>query len=190
LSAGAERSAILIFPEKIHPRCRLVMNRTSILLGLVAVSFLGGCAPKEPEPAVPVRDETAIRREWLYGARAAAADIDWRPSGLGIRLIAPGEGTPPTSTDRIRVHYVLTLKDGRVIDDSHAKGKPSDFTVNRLLTGWAEGMAKLRPGGRAEFFIPPSLGYGNMSAGGIPSGSGLIFEVELIAVNPEVPPKS
>ena len=167
------------------------MNRALMLFALVAMSFLMGCAPQEqPTPAAPVRDEAAVRREWLFGARAAAADIDWRPSGLGIRLLAPGEGVTPQSTDRIRVHYVVKLKDGRVIDDSHAKGKPSDFTVNRLLTGWAEGMAELKPGGRAEFFIPPALGYGNLSVGGIPSGSGLIFDVELIAVNPAVPPKS
>lgn len=167
------------------------MKRALIFFAWIAAGFLAGCTQKEPPPpAAPVRDEAAIRREWLFGTRAEAADIDWRPSGLGIRLIAPGEGAAPQPMDRIRVHYVLKLKDGRVIDDSHAKGKPSDFTVNRLVTGWAAGMAELKPGGRAEFFIPPSLGYGNMSVGGIPSGSGLIFEVELIAVNPVVPPKS
>jgi len=155
------------------------------------MNLLAGCAPQEPPAAAaPVRDEAAVRRDWLFGERGQAANIDWRPSGLGIRIITPGEGTPPTPSDRIRVHYVLKLKDGRVIDDSHTKAKPSDFTVNRLITGWAAGMEELKPGGRAEFFIPPSLGYGNMSVGGIPSGSGLIFDVELIAVNPEVPPKS
>jgi FKBP-type peptidyl-prolyl cis-trans isomerase FklB len=166
-------------------------SRVFVFGFFLGVAALAGCTPQEPPaPATPVRDEAAVRRDWLFGARAEAADIDWRPSGLGIRMIKPGEGTPPTSMDRIRVHYVLTLKDGRVVDDSHAKGKPSDFTVSRLITGWAAGMAELKPGGRAEFFIPPSLGYGNMSVGGIPSGSGLIFDVELIAVNPEVPPKS
>lgn len=137
-----------------------------------------------------MRDEEVIRREWLFGPRAAATDIVWRYSGLGIRIITPGEGTAPQPMDRIRVHYVCKLKDGKVIDDTYVKGKPSDFTVSRLITGWAAGMAELKPGGKAEFFIPPSLGYGNMSAGGIPSGAGLIFEVELLAVNPEVPPKT
>ena len=42
----------------------------------------------------------------------------------------------------------------------------------------------LKPGGKAEFFIPPSLGYGTMGGGGVPAGAGLIFEVELLAVNP------
>lgn len=164
------------------------MKRISgaFLFGLAFV--LAGCAPEEPAPtAAPARDEVAIRREWLFGSRAAAYDIAWRPSGLGIRLIRPGEGTPPSPTDRIRVHYICTLKDGRVVDDTHTRGKPMDFTVNRLIPGWAAGMSALKPGGRAEFFIPPSLGYGNMGVGGIPAGSGLIFDVELLAVDPTTP---
>lgn len=155
-----------------------------------AALLLAGCAPKEPPPpAAPVRDEAAIRRDWLFGVRADAKDIVWRPSGLGIRVITPGEGVAPTPMDRVRVHYALTLKDGRVIDDTRAKGKPGEFVVSRLMIGWAAGMGELKPGGRAEFFIPPSLGYGNMSVAGIPAGSGLIFDVELLAVNPEIPPK-
>jgi FKBP-type peptidyl-prolyl cis-trans isomerase len=56
--------------------------------------------------------------------------------------------------------------------------------MKTLIAGWAEGMESLKPGGKAEFFIPPSLGYGTMGGGGVPAGAGLIFEVELIAVNP------
>jgi hypothetical protein len=166
------------------------MNRACRLLTVGLGLLLAGCGPREPDPIIaPVRDEVALRREWLFGPRGLATDIAWRPSGLGIRLITPGEGTTPQPMDRIRVHYICTLKDGRVVDDTHARGKPSDFTVNRLITGWAAGMSALKPGGRAEFFIPPSLGYGNMGVGDIPAGSGLIFDVELIAVNPETPSK-
>ena len=128
-----------------------------------------------------------MQREWLYGPRGAAADIAWQSRGLGIRMLAPGEGSPPKSADRVRVHFKCVLKDGKVIDDSNARGGPVDLTVSRLIPGWAEGMAALRPGGRAEFFIPPSLGYGMSGGAGIPAGSGLIFEVELLAVNPETP---
>ncbi len=164
------------------------MKRVFGLTAFGVACLLTGCAPEKPAPpAAPVRDEVAIRREWLFGSRAAAKDIAWRPSGLGIRIITPGTGPAPQPMDRIRVHYTCTLKDGRVVDDTHARGKPSDFVVNRLITGWAAGMSALKPGGRAEFFIPPSLGYGNMGVGGIPAGSGLIFDVELLAVNPAVP---
>ena len=158
-------------------------------VGLLLV--LAGCGPKEPEPSVITeQDKAALRRVELFGAAATAADITWRPSGLGIRILAPGEGVAPQVTDVIRVHYKGRLKDGHVFDDSHARGKPSDFVLNRMITGLAAGIPVLKPGGRAEFFIPPSLGYGGMRSGDIPPVSGLIFEVELIAVNPEPAPKS
>lgn len=151
---------------------------------------VAGCGPAEPPvPPAPVKDEVAQRREWLYGPRAGEAGITWRPSGLGLKILAPGEGTPPRPTDRVRVHYVGSLKDGRVVDDTRAKGKPLDFVLNHVIPGWTEGIGELRPGGRALLFVPPPLGYGNNGVGDIPAGSGLIFEVELLTVNPPVPPK-
>lgn len=156
-------------------------------LVVVGVSlWLAGCSPKEPEaPVITEQEKAAQRRVELFGVSANAAAITWRPSGLGIRILAPGEGVSPQVTDVIRVHYTGRLKDGHVFDDSHVRGKPSDFVLNRMITGLAAGIPVLKPGGRAEFFIPPSLGYGGMRSGDIPPVSGLIFEVELIAVNPE-----
>jgi FKBP-type peptidyl-prolyl cis-trans isomerase len=162
------------------------MKRTLWLTsGLIL--FLAGCGPKETPP--PPRDEAAVQREWLYGERAAAKDIVWKSDGLGIRVLAPGEGAAPSPTDRIRVHFKCVLKDGKVIVDSRTQGQPGEFVVNKLIPGWAEGMTALKPGGRAEFFIPPSLAYGNRGGQGIPAGAGLIFEVELLAVNPPAPAK-
>ncbi|MEO6569106.1 MAG: FKBP-type peptidyl-prolyl cis-trans isomerase [Opitutaceae bacterium] len=164
------------------------MKRILLLVAASSAFILGGCGPKgSTPPPAPKKDAATVQREWLYGARAAATEIVWQPSGLGIRMLASGEGSPPKSTDRVRVHFKCVLKDGTVVDDSQARGGPVDLTVNRLIPGWAESMAALRPGGRAEFFIPPSLGYGMSGGAGIPAGSGLIFEVELLAVTPETP---
>lgn len=167
------------------------MNRTITLLTIGLALAASGCGPKEPPaPAEPEKTEAELRREQYFGPEIAAdKDIQWRPSGLGIRIITPGEGLPPQLNDRVRVHYIGRLKDGTVFDDSHKNGKPSDFPVNRLIPGWAAAMPLLRPGGKGIFYVPPHLGYGGIRAGNIPPFSGLIFEVELIAVNPEVPPK-
>src|SRR4051812_36423421 len=100
---------------------------------VLALSFLvTGCGRKEtPLPPPAKKDDAGVKREWLYGSRAESADIAWQSNGLGIRLLAPGEGTPPTSADRVRVHFKCVLKDGKVIDDSHARGGPVDLVVNR-----------------------------------------------------------
>ena len=54
----------------------------------------------------------------------------------------------------------------------------------RCRKGWAAAMPSLKPGGKAVFYIPPHLGNGGIRAGDIPPNSALIFEVELLAVNP------
>ena len=163
------------------------MNRVMLWAILGVALFLVGCGPKEAP--VPEPDESLVWRERYFGTSAQAPDIQWRSSGLGIRVIAPGEGEAPKMTDRIRVHYLGRLKDGVVFDDSRTRGKPAEFVVNQLITGWAAAMPSLKPGGKAEFYIPPHLGYGGLRSGKIPAHSGLIFEVELLAVNPELPEK-
>jgi FKBP-type peptidyl-prolyl cis-trans isomerase len=163
------------------------MNHAFRLAALCLVLSSAGCAPKEqpPESAVPGSVDARLQRELWFGPDIASAkDIEWRSSGLGIRIIVPGTGSPPTPVDRVRVHYSGRLKDGTVFDDTRARGKPADFTVHQLITGWAAAMSSLKPGGKAEFYIPPKLGYGDTAVGRIPPSSGLIFNVELIAVNP------
>ncbi len=152
----------------------------------VIVLFLMGCAPKEtPPPPAPAKSEVQVKREKFFGLEAAAdPTVDWRSTGLGVKILVPGEGTPPTLSDRVRVHYTGTLADGTVFDDTRAKEKPAEFAVGRLVRGLADGLGFMKPGGRAVFYIPPSLGYGSMQAGNIPPVSGLIFDVELIAVLP------
>lgn len=160
----------------------------NLILGLLTAGLalaLAGCGPKEPVlPETSESDQARLRRLEFFGPAAQAPGIAWRPSGLGIRIIIPGDGTAPRPMDRIRLHYTGRLKDGRVFDDTRAKGKPAEFDVSRMIPGLIAGVSALKPGGRAEFFIPPSLGYGGMKFGDIPPVSGLIFDVELLAVNP------
>ncbi|NBQ57086.1 MAG: hypothetical protein EBU32_01550 [Opitutaceae bacterium] len=155
-----------------------------ILVGFGLMGALSSCGQPQPEAKSVKRDDATIMREWLYGPRSTVPGISWQPSGLGIRLLVAGTGAVPTRADRVRVHYLCTLKDGKVIDDSRTRGGPADLVMKTLIAGWAEGMEALKPGGKAEFFVPPSLGYGTMGGGGVPAGAGLIFEVELLAVNP------
>lgn len=162
------------------------MKRVSAALSVVALLALVACAPKEPEqPAVPEKSVAEQRRENWFGVKLATEPgIAWRETGLGIKMLKEGEGPLITRMDKVRVHYVGRLIDGTEFDSSLARGKPNDFRVAELINGWASAMTTMRPGGKAVFYIPPHLGYGGLRAGKIPPNSALIFEVEVLAVNP------
>jgi len=108
-------------------------------------------------------------------------------SGLGYTIIEQGDGPQPQPGDVVSVHYTGTLTDGTKFDSSYDRDDPYEFTLGQgaVIKGWDEGIALLNEGGRAVLFIPPDLGYGDQGAGDvIPPGATLVFEVELVAVNP------
>ena len=51
-----------------------------------------------------------------------------------------------------------------------------------LIDGWIIAMQKMHVGDQWELYIPAEMGYGKWSQPGIPGGSTLIFEVELLGV--------
>ncbi len=106
-------------------------------------------------------------------------------SGLKYIIHSKGNGTPPTAGDLVFVNYYGALTDGKAFDNSFKRGRPFDFTLGQgqVIPGWDEGIALLKPGATAIFFIPPGLAYGERGAGKmIPPNSELVFYVELVKV--------
>jgi FKBP-type peptidyl-prolyl cis-trans isomerase FklB len=113
------------------------------------------------------------------------------PSGVQYKIMKEGTGAFPKETDKVTVHYKGTLLDGTVFDSSIDRGEPVTFPLNQVIKGWTEGMQKCKLGGKIQLFIPSELAYGDKTAGPIPGGSALIFEVELLKIEapaPEVAP--
>ena len=107
------------------------------------------------------------------------------PSGLKYRKIKDGNGKKPKATDRVKVHYTGTLIDGTKFDSSVDRGEPLTFPLNQVIPGWTEGLQLMDEGSKYMLYIPYNLGYGEQPAGAIPPGSTLIFEVELLEINPK-----
>lgn len=106
-------------------------------------------------------------------------------SGLQYKVLEAGTGEQhPAATDRVKVHYHGTLLNGTVFDSSVDRGQPIDFGLNQVIPGWTEGVQLMVEGEKTRFYIPSNLAYGNRSVGRIPAGSVLIFDVELIKINP------
>lgn len=108
-------------------------------------------------------------------------------SGLQYQVLKRGDSEQrPTPEDTVRTHYTGELADGSVFDSSEARGVPATFGVSRVIPGWQEALQLMAVGDRFKLWIPPELAYGSRGAGdSIPPNAALVFEVELLAINPE-----
>lgn len=106
-------------------------------------------------------------------------------SGLSYIRKKAGNGKKPTATDKVKVHYTGKLIDGKVFDSSVERGEPITFALNQVIAGWTEGLQLMDEGSRYILYIPHNLAYGERKVGDIPAGSLLVFEVELLEINPK-----
>ena len=122
-------------------------------------------------------------------AMAQAAGATTTSSGLKIMDTKVGTGATPRAGQICIMHYTGWLYEGgakgKKFDSSLDRGQPFEFPLGRrqVISGWDEGVATMKVGGKRTLIIPPELGYGPRGAGGIiPPNATLIFEVELLDV--------
>ena len=95
-----------------------------------------------------------------------------------------GTGASPKAESTVKVHYRGTLRDGSEFDNSMQRGEPITTPLNGVIPCWTEGVQKMKVGGKAKLVCPSETAYGDRGQGPIPGGAALMFEVELIAVEP------
>lgn len=135
---------------------------------------------KELEAAAAKNKEEG--QKWL-AENAKKEGVKTTESGLQYRIVEPGEGESPASTDRVTVHYRGRLLDGTEFDSSYKRGRPATFAVTGVIKGWTEALQMMKPGAKWELFIPSDLAYGERGGGPkIGPNATLLFDVELISV--------
>lgn len=103
-------------------------------------------------------------------------------SGLQYEVLLMGDGEKPWPIHTVTCHYHGTLIDGTVFDSSVQRGTPASFPLNRVISGWTEGLQLMPSGSKFRFFIPPHLAYGDRQVSAqIGPNVTLIFDVELIS---------
>jgi FKBP-type peptidyl-prolyl cis-trans isomerase len=90
----------------------------------------------------------------------------------------------------VRVNYEVKLMDGKVIDSSFTDGKPVEFPLNKLISGWQVVVPMMRPGDDWRILLPAEFAYGPTGKGPIPGGATLDFRIQLLAIVPpaDAPP--
>src|SRR6476646_6320311 len=86
-------------------------------------------------------------------------------SGLAYKVLTPGTGKKhPTASSSVTVHYTGWTTDGKMFDSSVARGEPATFPLNRVISGWTEGVQLMVEGEKTRFWIPEPLAYGGKRA--------------------------
>ena len=156
------------------------MKYILFLLALVAIWFVA----KQFLNRGKAEENIALGQAFLEKNKLVEG-VQSTASGLQYKVLQAGTGSAhPTASDQVKVHYHGTLIDGTVFDSSVDRGEPIAFGLNQVIRGWTEGVQLMVEGEKTRFFIPSSLGYGNRGSGKIKPGSTLIFDVELITINP------
>lgn len=108
------------------------------------------------------------------------------PAELLVEDLVVGDGPEATSGVTVNVDYVgVSWSTGNEFDASWNRGQVLSFSLGAgmVISGWDQGVAGMKVGGRRKLTIPPAMGYGARGAGGvIAPNETLIFVVDLRSI--------
>ena len=112
------------------------------------------------------------------------------PSNKGLYFIPQktGYGDKPVLGDTLTINYIGYLLNGTEFDNTYTDEKAFIYILGgeiSVISGFNEGIMRMRQGQTAKFIMPSSLAYGDKQNGLIPPFSSLIFDVELSVINQE-----
>jgi FKBP-type peptidyl-prolyl cis-trans isomerase len=107
-------------------------------------------------------------------------------SGMQYQILTEGTGPKPIISDTVKVNYHGTLIDGTVFDSSVDRGEPVTFGLDMVIPAWQQVLPMMNKGSKWKVWVPTELAYGeNVRPGGvIEPNAALIFEIELLDINP------
>lgn len=121
-------------------------------------------------------------REWL-SAKAKEPGVMSLDKGIYYKVIKKGnpKGAMPNRGSVVTAHYVGKTINGKTFDSSRGGVAPA-FRLRELIPGWVIALQQMHVGDKWELYIPAEQAYGSRNIPGIPGGSTLVFEIELLGV--------
>lgn len=129
------------------------------------------------------REYTQVNKEWLE-AKSKEDGVKALPKGVFYKVLSEGDQSSPTPSlgSVITAHYTGKTINGKKFDSSRG-GVPLACRLRDLIEGWVIALQQMHIGDKWELYIPAEIGYGKFSQPGIPGGSTLIFEIELLGIS-------
>ncbi|OPY71561.1 MAG: Outer membrane protein MIP precursor [Syntrophorhabdus sp. PtaU1.Bin002] len=151
----------------------------------VMVTFQKDMAAKQTERRKVLAEKNKKEGEAFLAENKKKPGVTTLPSGLQYKVLKEGKGKTPAATDTVVTHYRGILIDGTEFDSSFQRNEPATFSVNGVIKGWTEALQLMKEGAKWQLFVPSDLAYGDRGAGPlIGPNATLVFEVELISINP------
>lgn len=155
-------------------------------VGQIMQAFQQKKMQEQQEAQAKIASDNLKKGEDFLADNGKKSGVKTTDSGLQYQVLTAGKGDKPLATDQVKVHYEGKLISGQVFDSSYKRGEPVTFTLNQVIPGWQEGLQLMSVGSKWKLFIPAGLAYGPGGAGGaIGPNETLIFEVELLDINPK-----
>ena len=144
---------------------------------------------KQQEAAAASAEKSLEEGAGFLAENAKKEGVQVTESGIQYQVLTAAEGEKPQATDTVKVNYRGTLIDGTEFDSSYKRGEPAVFPLNRVISGWTEGVQLMSVGSKYKFTIPSDLAYGpNGNPPVIPGNAVLEFEIELLEIVKEEEP--
>lgn len=128
-------------------------------------------------------DYVLKNRQWLE-EKVHEAGVMALDKNIYYKVIKSGNKSAamPNRNSVITVHYIGKTINGKTFDSSRGGAAPA-MRLRELIQGWIIALQHMHVGDRWEIYLPAEMGYGRFSQPGIPAGSILIFDIELLSVN-------
>jgi peptidylprolyl isomerase len=156
-----------------------------MLVGTLGAYFL--IIFQNNNPSTPAQDQTQqATKPTPRQVDPTAYKVAGPVKDLQVTDLTVGTGDEAKSGDTVRVHYKGTIaQTGVKFDSSYDRGEPLVIKLSEVIQGWQEGVPGMKIGGKRRLVVPAAKAYGAQAAGSIPANSDLVFEIELLAVNPK-----
>lgn len=164
------------------------MRKSTLFACIVFVGITISCLDPDVGPIVigePGSFEEQLEFDIkLIDSILALDNIEVEIHESGIRYIVEAEGIGDSAkvTDDVTVIYEGRLLNGQVFD-GNADGV--SFALRSLIQAWQLTIPLMKKGGKITIYSPSGLCYGNSQVGNIPPNSSLVFDIELLEINPE-----
>ena len=142
-------------------------------------------AKKQNEQMQIVGEKNKQEGEAFLAANKTQDGVVTLPSGLQYKILTAGTGPKPTATDTVICNYKGTLLNNTEFDSSYKRGQPLIIAVNGVIKGWTEALQLMPVGSKWQLFIPSDLAYGQRAPAEIGPNATLVFEVELLSIQPK-----